>query len=176
MQSLKKAATLLLLGAGLPGFLGATTLLRMSTEQLVSEASDIVVGTCTATRSVWVDRNLVTLVTISVSESLKGDAAEEITLMLPGGVDASRPVPVAILYPGVPVLSPSDEIVLFAEEVNGTHHVVGFSQGMFAIARDSAGLATATRSRGLERQSQRLDTLRQEIEAILEAQGGAENE
>jgi len=41
-------------------------------------------------------------VTVAVSEALKGDAGGRLTVAVPGGVDASRRIPVAMIWPAAP--------------------------------------------------------------------------
>jgi hypothetical protein len=144
---LKRLAALLLLAVGAPAFLQATTFEKMSTAQLAAESSDIVVGNVTNLRSVWVDRTLVTLVTVSVSESIKGSGASEVTVVVPGGIDTSRAVHVAMLYPGAPMMSLSEEVVLFLNSagspVENAYAIVGFSQGRFSVMRDGDSIVLA---------------------------------
>ncbi len=172
MHSLKRGATLLLLGLGVAGISQATTLVSMSTEQLAAQSDNIVIGTCTQLRSAWVDRTLVTLATISVSESLKGDAASEVTLVVPGGVDASRPVPVAVIYPDAPFVGLRDNVLLFLDAgaaVADGFSVVGYSQGKYTILRDASGHETASAARG---EALDLATFKEQIRTAVEAQGG----
>lgn len=147
MKFAKRLAALLLLGLGAPALLQATTLIKMSVEEMAADATDIVVGTVTSVRIVWVNRTLMTLTTVAVSESIKGSGAVEVTVVTPGGIDAARAVPVAILYPGAPMLSPSEEVVLFLTSEDSplanTLSVVGYSQGKFSVVRDGADFTLA---------------------------------
>jgi hypothetical protein len=173
MLSLKRVATLLLLGLGMPAFLQATTLTRMSTEQLAAQSSNIVIGTCTKLRSAWVNRTLVTLATISVAESLKGDAAAELTLVVPGGVDASRAVPVAVIYPDAPFVGLADNVLLFLDGnsmVADSYAIVGYSQGKYSIVSDASGNAVARNSASSGTVD--LGSLKQQIRDAVDAQEG----
>ena len=49
-----------------------TLAVALSLEDMVDQSDVIAIGNCVETRSVWVDRTLVTLATVSVSETLKG--------------------------------------------------------------------------------------------------------
>ena len=108
----------------------------------------IAIGNCPDTRSVWVDGTLVTLATVSVSETLKGTESEDLTVVLPGGVDANRKFPVAMSYPGAPRLTPGEDVFLF---LNRQHriwwrlYVAGFSQGKFSIVNDEDGEPVVSR-------------------------------
>jgi hypothetical protein len=97
---------------------------------------------------VWVDRTLITLATVSVSESLKGNETSSLVVALPGGVDANRKFPVAMTYPGAPQLRPGENVFLFltaADEVPGSYTVAGFSQGKFSIITDEDGEQVVSR-------------------------------
>lgn len=165
---------LLALALVLPGAVTATTLVELSTAEMTDRASDIVHGTCTDVRSAWVGRNLVTLATISITETLKGGASSELTLVLPGGVDMSRPVPIAVTWPGAPVVMPDDELVLFLEQgttVKGGYRIVGYSQGKYAVVRDPLGRTLATRSLGMQADPPELAEFKQHIRELVSGQG-----
>jgi hypothetical protein len=44
-------------------------------------------------------------VTVAVSEALKGDAGGRLTVALPGGIDASRRIPVAMIWQSAPAFA-----------------------------------------------------------------------
>ena len=120
----------------------------LSVQDMVSQSDVIAIGNCVETRTIWVDRSLVTLATVSVSESLKGNEASTITVALPGGVDANRKIPVAMTYPGAPQMTPGENVVLFltaSGEVAGSYTVAGFSQGKFSIITDEDGTQVVSR-------------------------------
>jgi hypothetical protein len=109
---------------------------------MVVQSDLIGIGSCTNIKSMWVDRSLVTLATVSLSETLKGSESGEITVVLPGGVDANRKIPVAMTYPGAPRLTPGEDVFLFLNansDAPGGYIVAGFSQGKFSIVRDEEG-------------------------------------
>ncbi|HEY7784449.1 MAG TPA: hypothetical protein VIB00_06975 [Pyrinomonadaceae bacterium] len=115
----------------------------LSIEQMVNQSDLIAIGNCRETRSVWIDRNLVTLATIAVGETLKGDATSQLTVVLPGGADANRRIPVAMTYPGAPRITPGEDVFLFLtrddEFGGGSYTIAGFSQGKFSIVKDEEG-------------------------------------
>lgn len=120
--------------------LGATTLQPLSSEDLAREAEQIVIGRCLDAQSQWFGGALVTLVTVEIDESLKGDATHQITLAVPGGVDNRGEVPLSVTYAGAPVIGVGDEMLLFLRGLAGdvsTFKIVGFSQGLFPVVRDS---------------------------------------
>ncbi len=120
----------------------------MTMREMTEGASLIVVGKCAETRSQWIERRLVTLATVSVTETIKGAAAETLTVVLPGGIDSNRKYPVAMTYAGAPQMSPEEEVFLFLtnqNEVPNGYAVMGWAQGKFSIAQDSAGQKVVTR-------------------------------
>lgn len=135
---LRGAVSLLVLGATTAW---ATTALQLSNQDLAVQADLVLIGNCVDVRTAWVDRMLVTLATIQVSENLRGSSSS-VTVVLPGGVDANRPVPVMMSYPGAPQIALEEQVFLFLEDETATlggYTVVGFSQGKFSIVTDSQG-------------------------------------
>ena len=112
---------------------------HLSNQELAQQADAIVVATATQTGIFWANdgRNLYTLVTVDVRDTLKGDQSTTLTVAIPGGIDANRRFPIAMTYPGGPQLGVGEEAVLFLthadDEVAGTYAIAGFAQGKFAI-------------------------------------------
>jgi hypothetical protein len=130
----------LLLAAMIAPRAEATTAIRLSNDDLTDQADLIVVGRAVDQETRWVGRNLVTLVTVAVTEAIKGEAVGSITVALPGGIDAKRKFPVAMTYAGAPRLSANEEVFLFltaGDEVEGSYAVSGFSQGKFSIVEEA---------------------------------------
>jgi len=127
----------------------ATTVSAMSNRALAETADVIVVGRCTSVRSAWEGRTLVTLVTIDVTESLKGGQRNTVTVTLPGGIDARRRFPVSMTYAGAPQIAMGEDVFLFLGR-GGTSPdgltVLGFSQGKFSIVRDETGEPAVSRN------------------------------
>jgi hypothetical protein len=104
----------------------------------------ILTGRCVDTSTTWVEdgRILVTLATISVDEVIKGGQISTVTVVLPGGVDLNRDVPVAMTYAGAPRIANKDEVFLFLngeEMVSNGYSILGLSQGKFSIVEDENG-------------------------------------
>lgn len=119
-----------------------TLAVALSLEDMVQQSDVIAIGNCTETQSVWVDNALVTLAKVAVNETLKGTETTNLTVALPGGVDANRKFPVAMNYPGAPRMTPGEDVFLFLTntgEVAGSYTVAGFSQGKFSIVKDEDG-------------------------------------
>lgn len=130
------------------GIPDTTLAVALSLEDMVTQSDVIAIGNCTDIRSMWVDQSLVTLATVSVSESLKGNETSSLTVALPGGVDANRQFPIAMTYPGAPRITPGENVFLFltsSSEVAGSYTVAGFSQGKFSIVTDENGEQVVSR-------------------------------
>jgi len=179
------AGALAVLLAGLASPAAGTTAARLSTGAMARAADMIVVGRVVDQSTRWVDRNLVTLVTVAVSEALKGDAGGRLTVALPGGVDASRRIPVAMIWPAAPVLRTREEVFLFlaaSDDFDGAYTVLGFAQGKFSIvgqgddrrvSRDLTVLDLAD-AKGVSRGARTLESLarfRAEVLRGLDAAG-----
>lgn len=120
----------------------ATTAVERTEADMIQEASVILTGHCTNLQSQWVDRTLVTLATIQVSEVLKGSAGSTVTVVLPGGVDSNRRIPVAMSYPAAPEIYSQEKVLLFLTSedlVAGGYSIVGFSQGKFTLVDGPQG-------------------------------------
>jgi hypothetical protein len=126
----------------------ATTARRMSNRDLAVEAEVIVIGKAGESRPAWQGRTLVTLVTVTIADALKGSPGETLTVALPGGVDLNRRIPVGMTFAGAPTLKPGEDVFLFLtrdEAVAGGYVVLGFSQGKFSIVREPSGRMVVSR-------------------------------
>ena len=128
---------------------GDTSLVNgLSVDDMIDRSDLIAIGSCVDTKSVWMNRTLVTLATVSVAETLKGAEPRTIVVALPGGIDANRKFPVAVTYPGAPRMTPGEDVFLFLtadSEPGGSYSVTGFSQGKFSIVKDADGEPFVTR-------------------------------
>lgn len=120
----------------------------LSLTEMAAQSELILTGRCLETRSAWLDRSLVTLATVAVDETFKGAPGSTVTVVLPGGIDLNRPVPVGMTYPGAPTLQQQEETFLFLtreEGINDGYTVSGFAQGKFSIVEDGAGRKLVSR-------------------------------
>ena len=138
--------------AALPLWLVASTAaadisLRLSNEQLTAEAEAIVIGRAVASESRWIDRALVTAVTVQITETVKGNVSGQIEVLLPGGADANRRVKIAMTYPGAPQMRNGEDVFLFLTQDGdvGGFIVAGFSQGKFSILTQQGGNRVVSR-------------------------------
>ena len=142
----------------------ATTQKQMSGKELVAAADLIVVGRCTEAASRWHGRALVTEATVVIDEVLSGRAARTITVTVPGGIDRSRAVPIAVTVPGAPSLLPNESFLLFLDRLpdEAGYTVVGLSQGAFPLLRH-AGQTMVSRTRGQVRDGLPLEQVKRWI-------------
>jgi hypothetical protein len=120
----------------------ATTIRRLTIQELTAGAERIVIGQEVDSRAVWVGRMLVTRVTVAVRETLKGQPDSTATVDIPGGVDLNRKIPIGMSVAGAPSIHADEHVVLFLarpEALTGPHRIVGLSQGKFSIIADSLG-------------------------------------
>jgi hypothetical protein len=129
--------------------LRATTALERNTNEMIQESQLILTGRCTHVESRWVGRDLVTVATIAVSESLKGAAGSEVNVVIPGGVDSKRPIPIAVTFPAAPSIQLRENVLLFLipeSQIAGSYAIVGFSQGKFTLSEEPTGKAVASQN------------------------------
>lgn len=130
------------------GAVGIDQVTNLTISQLAERSTLIAIGKCTAVQSKWVGRVLVTLATVEVSETLKGNVAPRVTVVLPGGQDAKRRFPVAMTYPGGPTITKGEEVFLFLTNSSNTTDglsIAGYSQGKYTIAASPTGQKLVSR-------------------------------
>jgi hypothetical protein len=113
----------------------ATVLLPGDLGDIARAASAIVRGTVVDVRSDWADsrRRVETIVTVRVSESLKGEMRGLVSVKVPGGV-LGRYRSITI---GAPSFRPGEEVVLFlGAEPPALPFLIGLGQGVFRVQRD----------------------------------------
>jgi hypothetical protein len=156
---------------------------NMSVDELTADADAVVIGKVTATQSMWSDpRHLVTAITVSVGEVLKGDVASTISVVVPGGIAANRKFPVAMTYPGAPQFGDRENVLLFLSndaDALGTFAVTGFSEGKFSIVTDENGaqfvshdridVVNVTTANGLPRGTRQLTPLSEVTSSVKAA-------
>jgi hypothetical protein len=115
----------------------ATTLVRLSLEQLSQAATLVVRGRVLAEESRWNEAHtqIVTLATVQVTQSVKGAPPAFVTIAQPGGTVGNVHLRVA----GTVYFSPQDEFYFFLEPDPAEASrflLVGMLQGAFRIVRD----------------------------------------
>lgn len=116
--------------ACVPVVVRATVLIPIEFRELVTVASVIAHGRVTDVHGEWTEgrRTVETLVTIDVSDYLKGDLGSTLTIHVPGG----RLGRYRTVFVGAPQFAVGDEVVLFLR----ANRIVGLSQGAFRVVPD----------------------------------------
>jgi len=115
----------------------ATTVAKMSLEQLVHRADLIVQGRVQSVHSQWDEqRRLVfTYASIRVDEPLKGERRQSVLIRQVGGSFGSIEMSVA----GAPQFKNGQRLLVFLKRQDATtFQVVGMNQGLYRIVEDSA--------------------------------------
>lgn len=125
-----------------PILLPAATLEKLSLEEMSQKATAIVRGRVLSSNGAQHGPLIYTHYRIQVSETWKGSVPSGLEVVVPGGaVRGLRQT-----FPGAPVLAPDTEYVLFLwTGANGLTRVIGLTQGMFMVTRDSNGELMAYR-------------------------------
>lgn len=110
---------------------GHAAMVRRSLEQLSQEADTIVIGTIARQVSSWNNEGtrIVTDVTVTVEESIKGHPAVELTFRVAGGSVAG----LAMRTSNDPAFKNGDRLILFLHTVDVPARLVGHSQGAYRV-------------------------------------------
>jgi hypothetical protein len=121
---------------------GATTLLKMSMNDLILQSTAIVRARVTGTRTAAIGKDIYTYYQLQVSDTLKKGAILPAEFAVPGGVYGNlRQIGI-----GSPVFTEGQEYVLFLwTGRSGMTQVIGLSQGSFKLTLDSTGAAVLNR-------------------------------
>ena len=115
-----------------------TTVVAPTFDELVLRAESVIVARVVATRSAWVDsragRSIVTDVTVSIGQTLKGPTYAERSFEFLGGTVGDDTLRIS----GMPEFHVGDRDVLFIREAGRpASPLVGFMYGRFRIIQDS---------------------------------------
>ena len=116
----------------------ATTLVRLSLEQLSQAATVVIRGRVLAQESRWnpAHTQIVTRTTVQVVQSVKGDVPSQVVIDQPGGAVGN----VRVRVTGTVFFRAQDEFYLFLEPARrdaSEFLLVGMLQGAYRIVRDS---------------------------------------
>lgn len=109
-------------------------MVKLETKDLAGQAEAVVVGKVTAAKAQWDEKKtkIITLTTVQIAETVKGDLKGEVVVRTFGGeVDG-----LAQLVPGMPQFTKDEEVVLFLKSENKAWHVVGLGQGKYNVLRE----------------------------------------
>jgi hypothetical protein len=117
---------------------GATVIVPADFREVVAGSQMIVVGRVIDVRAEWADgrRRIDSYVTVDVASTLKGQASDTITFIVPGGqIGRYRSVMI-----GAPVFAPGDEAVLFLNaRDSAVPYIFGLNQGVYRVRVDARG-------------------------------------
>ena len=113
--------------------ISATTLARLSLDQMAARSDAVARVRCAGAEARWENGSIWTVTTVEVVETMKGNLPKEIAIRLPGG----RVGHLTATVDGTPKFNPGDEAVVFLERSSaGGFTVAGWVQGTFRISRD----------------------------------------
>ena len=138
MRSISLTTAIWMAIVAFPATLAATTLERLSMNDLSDQSTVVVVGKVLNGGGELKDGAVYTHYQLSVSDVWKGSAGSQLDVYVPGGTASGF----RQLVPGAPVLTVGSEYVVFLwVGRSGRAQIMGLSQGLFAIAADSASTA-----------------------------------
>jgi hypothetical protein len=130
--------------APLPG----STLQQLSLDDMIRLSTVIVHGKTQQTSSTSRGSIIYTHYQVQVSETLKGHAASQLDIVVPGGA-ANQ---LQQTFAGAPTLVPGQDYVLFLwTSKSGLTQIIGLSQGLFAVTTNASGQLMVTRAASTER-------------------------
>ena len=148
----------------------ATTVERLSLDDMVRKANSIVHGTVRSQTTHWSSdgRLILTTTTIDVAETIKGPAKKTVELTTIGGQVGDR----GLFVSGMPSFEAGEEAVIFIENSGAYSIVVGLSQGKFAVkngevANTISNLAFADGKGGGAPLRMRLEDFKRQIQSRL---------
>ncbi len=136
-----------LIAAASLGALRASTLQQLSLDDMIRQSTTIVRGKTQLTYSAFRGSLIYTHYNVQVTETLKGTAAKQLDIVVPGGVaNGFRQS-----FAGAPTLAPSQDYVLFLwTSKSGLTQVIGLTQGLFRITANSSGQLMVLRAASTE--------------------------
>jgi hypothetical protein len=112
----------------------ATTLARVSLDQLAAAADGVARVRCTGVQTQWKNGSIWTVTSFDVVEPMKGNLASRIAVRLPGG----RVGALTATVEGTPKFSPLEEAIVFLQRMpTGEYSVAAWAEGTFRIALDA---------------------------------------
>jgi len=165
----------------------ATTLRKLSIDDMIQQSTSIVRVTVTGSSAAFRGKDIYTYYQLQVIENMKpptSNMPQSLAVAVPGGVAGG----VRQMVAGAPVLASGQEYVIFLwTSKSGLTQVIGLSQGLFAVTGNSAGVAVIVRPASISMMlnqsgqvvtdqpvSMSLTALRSEIQSVLgSANGGA---
>ncbi len=143
--------TFAVLALGLAQAASATTVQKLTLQELTKKATSIVVGKVVDATSSWdaAKKEIYTFYTVSVSQPVKGSkAGETITIRQLGGAVGN----IASVVPGMPSFKKGEEVVLFLtqEDAAGYPWVMGLQQGKYSVVDQNGAKVVRNDFSGIE--------------------------
>lgn len=168
--------------AGTLALLHGSTLQQLTLNDMILKSTAIVRGQAQQTSASFHGPIIYTHFTIQVAEVLKGPAATQIDVAVPGGATGGR----TQTFSGAPSLVNGQNYVFFLwTSKTGLTQVIGLSQGLFAVITNPSGQAMVVRAAATERMvnssgqvvpqsdiQMLLSTLRTQIQSVLSGGSG----
>jgi hypothetical protein len=128
---------------GLASLATATTLEKLSVEQMAQQSTEIVRGRMVSAAAEQRNGVIYTRTRFQVLERWKGQPATTVEVSIPGGTLGKLHQTIA----GSPAMEPGAEYMLFLwTGKSGVTQVIGLAQGVFDLKLDSKGQAQAARA------------------------------
>lgn len=131
LRRMKLVMLVLLVGVGLFPGLGRTVMIKLSLEQLATEADTIALGTVMRQASAWNAQYtaIYTDVTVTVEEVIKGSPVEEVTFRIAGGIVGE----IGLRTSNDPVFQDGERVIVFLGTQGVPARVVGLHQGKYTV-------------------------------------------
>ena len=127
----------------LPG----STLQQLQLDDMIRLSTVIVHGKAQQTVSAYRGSIIYTHYQVRVSETLKGPAASQLDIVVPGGAANQFQQ----TFAGAPTLAPGQDYLLFLwTSKSGLTQIIGLSQGLFIVTSNTAGQLIVTRTASSE--------------------------
>jgi len=127
--------------------LPASTLQQLSLDDMIRLSTAIVHGKAQRTSSSYRNSIIYTNYQVQVTETLKGSAASQLDIVVPGGA-ANR---LQQTFAGAPTLAPGQDYVLFLwTSKSGLTQIIGLSQGLFGVGTNPSGQLMVSRGASTE--------------------------
>jgi hypothetical protein len=132
-SKMKSLAVLLLFSMLTSLAIHATTLARLSLDQLAAAADAVARVRCVSAESRWENDSIWTVTTFDVIEMMKGKLPSQVAVHVPGG----RVGHLNAAVDGTPKFNSGDEAIVFLQRSPaGEFSVAGWVEGSFHIVRD----------------------------------------
>ena len=118
------------------GPLSASTLQRLSLDEMILKSTAIIRGKIVSSRSMTRGPLVYTVAQVEVAERWKGPRATRLEVAIPGGVYRGE----RQTFSGTPKLEPDTDYILFLwTGPSGVTQVIGLAQGVFTVVQDAQG-------------------------------------